>query len=255
MFFGVVFNAASSVATMLQGIIKSFTFNTTAAFRPQIIKKYATGDYDEMIKLMNTSLSLAIFLSLLISLPLFIETDYLMKFWLVNPPTMAPEFARLLIVSALFAMMTVIFTIGIEATGHNKQVNIYTGTIYMLTIPVMYILFRMGSGVLFSYYCIIGANVVIFLSNIVIFKFLMPKLHLLSCLFLILRSFIVAIVSILPAYLFVNQYVDECFFRLVINIIITVGIYLCLSYFVILDSSSREFLRNKMLKLFKNHRH
>lgn len=42
-FFGVVFNAASSVATTIQGVVKGFTYSSTFAFRPPIIKAYAQG--------------------------------------------------------------------------------------------------------------------------------------------------------------------------------------------------------------------
>ena len=78
-FFGVLFNAASSIANSLQGMIKGFTFNSTLAFRPQIVKSYAIGDINGMLRLMRISFALAVFLTLLISLPLYLEVDYLIE--------------------------------------------------------------------------------------------------------------------------------------------------------------------------------
>ena len=244
-FFGVVFNAASGVATTIQGVVKGFTYSSTMAFRPQIIKNYAQGCLGEMMRLMKSAMSLCIFLSLLVSLPLFVEINYVMDLWLVKTPVMAVEFVRLLIVSAFFALITLIFTIGIEATGYNRQMNVYTGTIFMLTIPVMYIFFKLGYGVLFSYYCILGANILIFISNMIIFKYLVPEVKLMEYMWLFLKTAIVIAVSLLPV-LYINQYYDESFLRLVVNSIVLLVALSILSYWFILDQSSRMFIKTKV---------
>lgn len=249
-FFGVVFNAASGVATTIQGVVKGFTYSSTMAFRPQIIKNYAQGIIGEMMRLMKSAMSLCIFLSLLVSLPLFVEINYVMDLWLVKTPVMAVEFVRLLIVSAFFALITLIFTIGIEATGYNRQMNVYTGTIFMLTIPVMYIFFKLGYGVLFSYYCILGANILIFLSNMIIFKYLVPEVKLMEYMWLFLKTAIVIAVSLLPV-LYINRYLDESFSRLVINTSVLLVVLSLLSYWLILDHSSRAFVKTKMQSVLK----
>ena len=249
-FFGVVFNAASSVATTIQGVVKGFTYSSTFAFRPPIIKAYAQGNFQEMMRLMKSAMSLCIFLSLLVSLPLYIEIDYVMDLWLINPPVMAVEFVRLLIVSAFFALTTLIFTIGIEATGYNRQMNIYTGSIFMLTIPVMYVFFKTGFGVLYSYYCILGANILIFLSNMVICKHLLPSLKLTDHMWLFLKSALVIVLSVLPAVYIVRSY-DASFLRLLINSIVILCLCSVLSYWLILDTSARSFVRQKLHSVVK----
>lgn len=249
-FFGVVFNAASSVATTIQGVVKGFTYSSTFAFRPPIIKAYAQGSFQEMMRLMKSAMSLCIFLSLLVSLPLYIEIEYVMDFWLVNPPVMAVEFVRLLIVSAFFALITLIFTIGIEATGYNRQMNIYTGSIFMLTIPVMYLFFKLGYGVLYSYYCILGANILIFLSNMVICKHLVSPLRLMDYMWLFLKSALVIVLSVLPAIYIVRNY-DAGFLRLVVNTAVILFLCSTLSYWLVLDSTSRSFLRQKLQTVVK----
>jgi len=245
-FFGVVFNAASSVATTIQGVVKGFTYSSTMAFRPQIVKHYAQKNFAEMLRLMKSAMSLCIFLSLLVSVPLFVEIHYVMDLWLVNPPVMAVEFVRLLIVSAFFALITLIFTIGIEATGYNRQMNIYTGSVFLLTIPVMYVCFKLGCGVLYSYYCILGANILIFLSNMIICKRLVPELRLMEYVWMLFKTAIVVAVSLLPV-LYVNHVLEESFLRLVINVTVLLVVLSVLSYWLILDDSSRLYIRTKVL--------
>ena len=249
-FFGVVFNAASSVATTIQGVVKGFTYSSTMAFRPQIVKLYAQNNLKEMLRLMKSAMSLCIFLSLLVSLPLFVEINYVMHLWLVNPPVMAVEFVRLLIVSAFFALITLIFTIGIEATGYNRQMNIYTGSVFMLTIPVMYLFFKLGCNVLYSYYCILGANILIFLSNMIIFKHLVPKVRLTEYMWMFLKTAIVVALSLLPV-LYINHYVEEGFLRLVINVTVLLVLLAVLSYWLILDQSSRSYIRAKVQSVLR----
>ena len=249
-FFGVAFNAASSVATTLQGIIKSFTYNTTAAFRPQIIKSYSVGKYNDMQRLLKVSFSMAIFLSLLISLPLYLEMNYLMKFWLGKPPAMASTFAELLVISAIFAMMTLIFTIGIEATGYNRQLNVYTGTIYMLTIPVMYILFKLGCGVQFAYYCIIGANALIFTSNMLILKHLVPQIKIKAMIWILFKSVISAAIAVAPA-LYLKSVFDESFLRLAITTIVVEILFISISYRIILEEASRDVIKKKFFSVLR----
>ena len=195
-------------------------------------------------------MSLCIFLSLLVSLPLYIEIEYVMNLWLVNPPVMAVEFVRLLIISAFFALITLIFTIGIEATGYNWKMNIYTGSIFMLTIPVMYLFFKQGFGVLYSYYCILGANILIFLSNMVICKHLVPSVRLTDYMWLFLKSVLVIILSIVPAVFIVRHY-DASFLRVIANTAVILCLCSALSYWLILDVSSRSFVRQKLHSVIK----
>ena len=248
-FFGVIYNAASSIATMVQGVVKGFTFNATMAFRPQIVKTYAVNKLEEMLRLMKSAMSIAIVMALLITLPVFVEIKYLMKVWLISTPVMAIEFVRVLLVSAFVALMTVIFTIGIEATGFNKQINIYTGSIYALTIPVMYVFFNLGRNVLFSYYIITGANVLIFISNMLIFKHLVPSVNLWVYFGLFLKSLIVVTIVLIPVF-FIKQVMDDGFLRFVVNTAIIMSLLSVLSYFFILDKSARLFINNKLLSVF-----
>lgn len=249
-FFGVVFNAASSIATTIQGVVKGFTYSSTWAFRPQIIKTYAQGRIEEMMLLMKSAMSLSIFLSLAVSLPLYVEIEYIMDMWLVNPPVMAVEFVRLLIISAFFALITLIFTIGIEATGYNRQMNVYTGSVFLLTIPVMYIFFKIGCGVLYSYYCILGANILIFLSNMIIFKRLVPKVKLMEYFWIFIKSALVIALSVLPALWIIKHY-NAGLLRLMANSVIASCICSALCYWLILDKSARSIIKKKLCSFIK----
>lgn len=54
-FFGPVVNAARGVAYQVQGAVTQFSNNFMTAVRPQIIKSYAQGDIDGMMRLVVNS--------------------------------------------------------------------------------------------------------------------------------------------------------------------------------------------------------
>ena len=177
-----------------------------------------------------------------------VETEFLLDLWLVEPPVMTNIFVRLLLVSALFAMMTAIFSIGIDATGKNKRVNVYTGTLYMLTIPAIYVFYYLDCGVVFAYYCIVGANILIFVSNMLIFKYLIPEIKLTGYLLFLLKTVIVVIMAITSA-LYVRSLFHNEILRFFVSASLSLAIYALLSYFVVLDHDSRNVLRNKAKQL------
>ena len=81
-FYGVVFNAASGIATTVQGTISGLAFNIILAFRPQIIKQYAKGNVEDMSKLVGNAVCFTTILFGCMSIPLILETHYIMKAWL-----------------------------------------------------------------------------------------------------------------------------------------------------------------------------
>ena len=63
MFFGPVFNATRGIASSVESAVSSFLYNFITPAVPPIIKAYAAGDIDEMIRLSlrSSKLGLLIF--------------------------------------------------------------------------------------------------------------------------------------------------------------------------------------------------
>ena len=81
-FYGVVLNAASGIASTVQGIILSFSSNVVLAFKPQIIKTYSVGDYDQMNEKLRYAAKVSIALLILVTVPVFVKCAYVLKLWL-----------------------------------------------------------------------------------------------------------------------------------------------------------------------------
>ena len=85
-FFGPVVNAARAIAVQVQSAVQQFVTNFQMAINPQITKSYAKGDLNQMHNLMFRSARFSFLLLLLITLPVLLETNFLLTVWLKTVP-------------------------------------------------------------------------------------------------------------------------------------------------------------------------
>ncbi len=145
MFFGTVVNAARGIAFQVNGIILQFVNNFQTAVNPQIVKLYASGQKEQMIRLVLNNSKMAAYLFLLIAIPLFIELEFVLGLWLGEYPYYTPAFLRIIIFQSLVQTITRPVVMAIHAVGKMKWVNLTSGTALLLILPVSYIMLRMGT--------------------------------------------------------------------------------------------------------------
>ena len=144
LFFNPSVNAARGLVFQVNTAVSQFFGNFYTAVRPQITKYYAQGDLENMFKLVFRSSKMSFFLILLVSLPLFVETPYIIQLWLGQNPAYVVEFVRLvLLVTAVDAMASPLMT-SAHATGKIKLYQSLVGTISMLNLPISYIILKLG---------------------------------------------------------------------------------------------------------------
>ncbi|MCI6170590.1 MAG: polysaccharide biosynthesis protein [Muribaculaceae bacterium] len=168
MFFGVAYNAASSIASTIQGILLGLSHNILIAFRPQIIKLYASSKNKESILLLYRAAKFSTLILLATIIPLCIELDFILKLWLQKVPFYAEIFCKLMLVSGVFSILNSSINIGNHATGKIKMLSFVTGTLFLLTLPIIWIAFKLGIDASFAYITFIAINIVILLFNITI---------------------------------------------------------------------------------------
>ena len=100
MFFQPVVIAAQAIATQLSYGITQFTNNFRMAINPQVIKLYASKQYDESRKLTLESSIYVFELFLLIGIPVLLLTEPIMKLWLKE----VPEYAALFVCGGQFIL-------------------------------------------------------------------------------------------------------------------------------------------------------
>lgn len=143
-FFGVTVNAAMGIANQVSGAINGFVSNFQIAFKPQIIKSYASNDKTYFMNLIFQSSKFSYYLLLLLSLPILINTDYILEIWLKNVPEYSVSFCRLIILFLLIDAISAPLWMSIQATGKIRNYQILMGTLIILNFPLAYIFLKLG---------------------------------------------------------------------------------------------------------------
>lgn len=249
-FFTAVMNAACGIAMSLQSAVMAFGNNVVTAFRPQIVKCYASADYERMNSLIQRALTYTCVLLLLLMLPLMIEMDYVLDFWLETPPACAAEFARLIMLSNLIGNAVVIVNIGIHATGNVKQLSLLNGTIYLLVLPFTWLAFRNGFNPQFPFVYNVASTFVGLVLNLFLLRRLVPAFAPGPCFSIITRLILLGVIVY-----GVGQMVADCFddslLRLLLVVALTSVLTVSIAWFGIFSAGDKQGIRQLIKKRIK----
>lgn len=145
LFFGPTVNAARGVAVQIQGVIFRFINNFQTALNPQITKKYAAGELESMHKLIYTSSKFSFFLMMFLSLPVFINTEYILVLWLKTVPDYTVSFVRILLLISLTETLANPLIISAQATGKIRIYQQVVGGILLAIVPISYVILKFGA--------------------------------------------------------------------------------------------------------------
>lgn len=151
LFFSTVVNAARGIAATVSTNIYNFVYNFQTAVRPQITKLFAIGDFVQMNKLICNSAKYSAYLLIIIGLPVFIETEYLIKLWLGNIPEFVVPFIRITLIEMLLKSIDLPIGDGIQAVGKMKLPNITSAIVYLAVLPSIYISLSLGASPVTAY--------------------------------------------------------------------------------------------------------
>ncbi len=143
-FFGPAVNAARAIAYQVKSAANQFVMSFMTASRPQIIKYYAMKDMENMYILVFRSVKFSFFLLLLLSMPILLETNFILTLWLKNTPEYVVVFTRLIILTALIDSLSYPLMTSAQATGQIRQYQTIVGGILLLNLPVSYLFLKLG---------------------------------------------------------------------------------------------------------------
>jgi len=167
-FFGLLMVASMQIGNQIMAAVGSFANNISLAIKPQMMQSYAVNDSYRMNKLINYSSSFSYYLLLILCVPVIVNIDYILKLWLSTPP----KYAKVITIFILCNfMITVIFNpliSLIHATGNIKSISLITGSIILLTLPIIYLTFKAGYPYYWAYIILIMVNILVSLANLLI---------------------------------------------------------------------------------------
>ena len=145
LFCGPAVNAARGIAFQVNTAVHSFVTNFMTALNPQITKSYASGDYQYMMTLIFQGARLSYYILLLLSLPVIVNTHYILHIWLGQVPEHTVLFVQLVLIFGMCESISSPLITAMLATGKIRNYQLVVGGFQMLNLPVSYILLRFGA--------------------------------------------------------------------------------------------------------------
>lgn len=145
LFCGPAVNAARGIAFQVSSAIHSFVNNFMTALNPQITKSYASGNREYMMTLLFQGARFSYYILLLLSLPVIINTHYILQLWLGHVPEHTVLFVQLALVFGMCESISTPLITAMLATGRIRNYQLIVGGLQMLNFPVSYVLLRLGA--------------------------------------------------------------------------------------------------------------
>lgn len=158
LFGNVAIVAAVGISNQLSGALNLFVSNFQTAFKPQIVKLYASSKMEELNNLIIRTSKLSYFLVLVFAVPLFFLIPLVLKLWLGSSPAYTDAFCRLQTILLLVSSAQAPLWMYVQATGNIKKYQILVSIINITILPVAYLSLLCG----YSYEAVYIVQIIVY---------------------------------------------------------------------------------------------
>ena len=251
LYVGPVINAARGIAEQVNGAINSFASNFMTAVNPQITKSYAANDKAYMLELIYKSAKFSLYLLLFLSLPIIVETPYILKIWLKVVPEHTVWFVRLILLYALCDSASRPLITAILATGNIKNYQLIIGAFQFLCLPISYFFLERGFYPEITLIVSLILNLCCLVVRLILLRSMIGLRVRIYIKEVVIKVVLIGIVSsALPIYL--SFRLPNSFSSFIVVIVLTLVITLLSIYCIGCSSSERYTLKKALFKLYKN---
>lgn len=246
-FFNPAINAARGIAYKINSTLLQFTNNFYVAVKPQITKSYSSGDKEYMKQLVIRSAKVAYFLMLFLSIPILIETNFILGIWLKELPEYVIIFSRLAIINSLIDVMNLPLVATVQATGRIKLYQTTISLIYILNLPISYIFLKVGYPPQTTILVSILLSTISFIPRLIIFE----KITKISAGLIFKNAFLKAIIVSICSLVFpfiIYFLLEEGFVRFILVSLTDVFITAIIIYYIGLTKDEKFFVINYIKK-------
>lgn len=208
MFFAPAVVAARAISLQVNMAANQFVSNFRQAANPQIVKKYAVGDYEGSKHLLLESTKYSYYMMYLIALPVCLLAYPLLKLWLGVVPDYTVPFLQIVIVQSLFQVFDTSFYTALYAKGRLRENALTSPTLGFMIFPITYVFFKLG----YSPLVLSWTSLVIYaILGIIVKPWLIIKIVDYKCseIWSVYRSCLIVTVASLPIPIIIYRLVDS----------------------------------------------
>lgn len=144
MFFTPAIVTARSISIQVNMAVNQFLSNFQTAATPQIVKRYASKDYEGSKRLLLDTTKYSYCLMLVLVVPICMTAHELLLLWLGVVPKYTDIFLQLILIQSLFQVFDASFYRALYAKGRLRENAILSPLAGYISFAVVYILFKFG---------------------------------------------------------------------------------------------------------------
>lgn len=248
--FGILVNTANAIAQQVYTSIYQFVNSFQTAYSPYLMQTYAQSDFEHLKKLIIFFSKFSVFLYLLLALPLFIYTEFILYMWLNNVPDYTVLFIRLTLVVVLFEVLSAPLWLTVQASGKIQYYQLIISFILLLNLPIAYMCFMQWKLPMFAFVAKICTAILAYSFRIYSVKSL-GGIDFKEYIVELLLRLIVLFIFIAPiAYYYMSQEVFYVY-EIILNVVNIVIFLIFGSLFILLNKSEYKKAISFVAKFFK----
>lgn len=169
-FGGVVANAARGVAYQVKSAVTSITSNIVIASQPFITQQSATVELSRFYSYIHLQSRFVFYSVALIAMPIYIYAPEILDLWLVKVPDNGPEFVRVVLLYVVILSFQKPIDLAFKSFGKIAKYQVIDTCILILSLPVVYIILRLGFPMHYSFYGLILVKIIDYVCVIILAK-------------------------------------------------------------------------------------
>lgn len=245
-YFGVALNAASSIAATVSGSVRGLGYNVIAAYDPVIIKLYAQKRIQEMERVLRIASKVCAFIYAIVATPLIIEMDYVLELWLKIVPPHAADICRIILFFVGIELLYYLLSIVVRATGRVKSRSVAFGTIALISIFVVYALYKWQHAPVEVAFLVQGMSSVVFLlAYLIIIKRQVPTMRMRVQVIGYIRIFLAITIACIPS-IWISHFVVDGLYRLLLLAFANTVLLSISALYIMLTHSERKYALEKI---------
>lgn len=244
-FIGPIANAAYAIANQVANAINSLCSGFFSAVRPSFIRSFAIQDKEYSREIFDLSNKIAFVLLSIISIPLLVNTKYILRLWLGEIHELMIPFTRYMIIAILIQNLSMPLTTIAQGANIVKKYHVCVDGFTLIGLIFIYFIFKCYNSVSLA----LLAYIIIFLIAHVIRLFITKNAIEFSINSYLKNFALPATIIYLTdfgLYLIISNLFTANLIYLVVSIISSSALLLVMSYIGLLTKTEKNNLNHRM---------
>ena len=252
-FFPLEVNASYGVSSQLSAQANSLANSMSSAFAPAITTAAGSKDKRSFFVLSMNSSRIGTLFSLLFSVPLILEMDYVLTLWLKEYPVYTDWLCRLILLAFIANRLSAGHSSAIAANGKIAVFQLVGGSSLILSLPLIWVFFHFGWSVLALGYVMIFMQLLLTVFRVTWAKHLIaiPVLPWVKQLLIPVAVFLALETG---CGLLLQRFIEPSLIRCLLTGIICTLLLVGLSFRFCFDSGERSMIAGWLTKFLRKDR-